>query len=275
MNPKTLQLLRLVVVKMTGVFVLNFFGGSSACQAGAGMENLNISYAHAFAIGVAVVIGLPISGAHYNPVVTVCGLLLGAETLQSGSILILGQLLGSFLSGVALKYSQPEPFKGKGLGYPNVPEGTSLPQAFFFETIGTFFLIFAIFAVVRAGYNHFVITLVVIGVLFCIINSIGPLGQCALNPARTLGPALLSDEGFFIRGWWIYYTASFLGGILGMLFAVFIIEVTPSDGDDSYDDTEEIQQKFKNQKNKWDTKEQLSHQADSSWQSDTVANFSN
>ena len=267
MNPKMINLLRKAAVEMTGVFALNYFGGSSAYQVKEGMDTINISYAHSFAIGVIIVIGLPISGANFNPVVTVCGLLLGAETILNASILILGQLLGSFLSAVAIKYSQPEAFVGKGLGYPKVPDGTTLEQAFFFETIGTFFLIFAIFAAVRAGYNHFVITLIVIAVLLFIINSIGPLGELAMNPARTLGPALLSDEGLFIRRWWIYYTASFLGGILGMLFAVFIIEVKPSEGDDTdYDDADEIHQRIKNQFKTINIKEDLD-QRNSSLQS--------
>ena len=271
MNRKMIQMLRKVTIEMTGVFALNFFGGSSQYQGGKGMVGINISYAHVFVIGIIFLIGFPISGSHFNPIVTVCTVLSGVETLFSASILITGQLLGSFLSGISLKYSQPESFVEAGLGYPTVGEGITLEQAFFFETIGTFFLIFAMFAVIRAGYSHFVITLVFIGALIFLTNSIAPLGQCAMNPAMTLGPALLSKEGLFIRGWWIYYTASFLGGILGMLFSMFMIDVDPSRRDDSDYGDEGLHQNSKDNLKKLDMEEQLS-QMNSSWQSDTAVN---
>lgn len=42
----------------------------------------------------------------------------------------------------------------------------------------------------------------------------GPVSGASLNPARSLGPALVSGE---LDSLWIYLTAPLLGGVLGAL----------------------------------------------------------
>jgi glycerol uptake facilitator-like aquaporin len=42
----------------------------------------------------------------------------------------------------------------------------------------------------------------------------GPISGASMNPARSLGPALVSGE---LTALWIYVTAPFLGAVLGAL----------------------------------------------------------
>jgi glycerol uptake facilitator-like aquaporin len=55
-----------------------------------------------------------------------------------------------------------------------------------------------------------------------------PLTGCGINPARSLGPMLVvimagAKVGF--EGWWIYYTAPFVGSALATFVCVFIFGV--------------------------------------------------
>ena len=97
--------------------------------------------------------------------------------------------------------------------------GATLPsgsdgQSFLWETVLTVFLMFVIMAVAtdtRAVGEAAAIAVggtVALDALFG-----GPISGASMNPARSLGPALVTGD---LHSLWIYLTAPFLGAVLGV-----------------------------------------------------------
>ena len=88
-------------------------------------------------------------------------------------------------------------------------------QAFIWEVVLTFFLMFVITAVATDTRAVGTMAGVAIGgtVMLCSLVG-GPVTGASMNPARSLAPALFQQE---IRPLWIYLTAPFIGSIAGAL----------------------------------------------------------
>jgi glycerol uptake facilitator-like aquaporin len=52
----------------------------------------------------------------------------------------------------------------------------------------------------------------------------GPISGASMNPARSLGPALVSGD---VTSLWIYLTAPLLGAVLGAVFYQFVRREEP------------------------------------------------
>merc|ERR1712232_924741 len=56
-----------------------------------------------------------------------------------------------------------------------------------------------------------------------------PFTGCGINPARSFGPMIVDSIGglsgsAWVRGWWVYYTAPFVGSALAALTYMFIFD---------------------------------------------------
>ena len=165
-------------------------------------------------LGVGIVSGLIItamiyavghvSGAHFNPAVTV-GFTVGRHfPLKEAPIYWASQLVGAGIGALSLRAL----FGEVGVMGGTVPRGSTL-ESFGFEIPLTFILMFVIMAVAtdsRAQGGHAALA---IGATVA-LNSIfgGPISGASMNPARSFGPALAAWN------WgdhWIYWTAPFVG----------------------------------------------------------------
>lgn len=169
-------------------------------------------------VGVAIVFGLVImamvyatghiSGAHLNPAVSVAFALtrhfpwprVGAYVLaQCGGALAAAALLRASLGDVA------------SVGA-TLPSG-SAGQAFLWEAVLTFFLMFVIMAVATDTRAVGEAAAIAIGGTVGLDAMFGgPVTGASMNPARSLGPALVSGE---LADVWIYVLAPLLGAALG------------------------------------------------------------
>merc|ERR1712151_271180 len=99
------------------------------------------------------------------------------------------------------------------LGQPGVATDMAMP-AFIFETLGTFILTFMVFALAvdkRAPKHVFGIGIG--GALGISVLAFGAVSGAALNPARWLGPAVLTGSwAKQISNIWIYTVGPFTGG---------------------------------------------------------------
>lgn len=169
-----------------------------------------------FAGGATAVVYSPlgqISGAHINPAVTLAFWRLGKVPSRDAvayiAVQFLGALLGAWAAGVAWGPLTT------GVQYAvTVPgEGYSQAGALAAETLITFLLVFTIFVCVnkprlapRTG--------LIAGTLVAVLVMIeAPVTGTSLNPARTLGPAILASN---YTALWLY----FAGPVLGALLAV-------------------------------------------------------
>ncbi|MDY7028798.1 MAG: aquaporin [Spirochaetota bacterium] len=138
-----------------------------------------------------------ISGAHFNPAVTIG--FFAAGRLKSRLLLtyILSQLTGAVLGAALLRVL----FSGHpdlGATSPSV----SIYQALIIEIVLTFLLMFVILNVSTGHMEKGIMAGVAIGGTIALAALVaGPLTGASMNPARSIGPALMSLNLDFI---WLY-----------------------------------------------------------------------
>jgi len=131
-----------------------------------------------------------ISGCHINPAVTIA--LAAAKKMPWTDVpgYLVAQFLGGIAGALAIGGVLGKPGVKGGLGELHIFYG-STSQAFFAELIGTFLLIFVVFATAtdsRATPGWY--GLAIPSIVFAVITVVGPVTGAALNPARYIGPMI-------------------------------------------------------------------------------------
>ena len=172
------------------------------------------------AVGVALAFGLVIaamiyafghvSGAHFNPAVTL-GLALTrrfpARRLPSYWV---AQVVGALVAALVLRISLGDI---ASLGA-TMPTG-SQAQSFAWEAVLTALLLLVIAAVALAEDAQLQLAGIAVGGTIAFASLVGgPISGASLNPARSLGPAVVSGETASL---WIYLVAPCLGAIVGVV----------------------------------------------------------
>ncbi|MQL72307.1 hypothetical protein Taro_004656 [Colocasia esculenta] len=204
---RTLQ----VGAEFVGTFIL-IFGAVAAPivnQKYGGVETL---MGNALCAGLAVMVVIlstgHISGAHLNPAVTIAFAAFRHFPWAQVPAYVAAQVTASVCASFALK-GVYHPFLSGGVTVPSV----STAQAFFLEFVTTFILMFVIVAV--ATDTRAVGELAGIAVGATVILDImvaGPGSGGSMNPVRTLGPAIASNN---YKQLWIYIVAPITGAITG------------------------------------------------------------
>ena len=176
----------------------------------------------AIGLGLAVLIyaGGPISGAHYNPAVSLA-MVLRRELSCRGLWCYLGAQIAGATAGVALVALLGTSLEVKP------PEGPPLPQVLLAEFVFTYLLVFVILNVATSpevkGNSYFglAIGLTVTAGAWCV----GSISGAAFNPAVALGSALgdlTFNAGDSHLSVWIYLTAPIAGSLLAVVHYTFI-----------------------------------------------------
>ena len=153
-----------------------------------------------------------ISGAHINPIVTLAFRLKKRMSSRHTAGYILAQLAGGVAGAFPLLLWGTQ---GKSIHYgATVPLTGSTLAAFIGEVIASFLLITGIFFF--TGHRRLRrFTPYLIPPLFCLMVWIeGPLSGTSTNPARSLGPAVISGDW---TGHWLYWIAPPTGALLAVL----------------------------------------------------------
>ncbi|MCK9486999.1 MAG: aquaporin [Dehalococcoidia bacterium] len=219
---------RKLLAEAIGVFTLVFAGaGSIVLSVGnAGIGLVEIALAHGLAIGLMVLALGYISGGHFNPAVT-AGFWV---TRRIGSLeaagYVLSQLVGGIVAAVLLVLLFPEGLRdASNLGTPALGPGIEFAQGVGIEAVLTFFLVLVIFgtAVDRRGPNMVAGLAIGLSITMGILAA-GPLTGAALNPARAVGPALLTGDWTSHLVWWI---GPIIGGVLAALLYHYVFAEPP------------------------------------------------
>ena len=176
----------------TALFVFLVAASAAAAATAGSTANLLIAFSQGLALAILVTATMGISGGHLNPAVT-AGLWLAKKVNgRTAGSYVLAQITGALLGAVLAKALLPAgPVLTSSLGTP-VLRGVGFWQAASIEAVLTFFLVSVVFGTAVAAeapkVGGFAIGLAVsVAILVA-----GPLTGAALNPARALGPAIVS-----------------------------------------------------------------------------------
>ena len=213
-----------LVAEFLGTFALVFFGAGAICTErflqGAGGGLLATALASGLAIAVMSIALSHVSGAHFNPAVTI-GFWI---TKRMSTMEVLGywlaQMLGGIVAAFCLKAILPredawQPVLG---GTPDlVRDFTRLP-AMGLEALITFFLVLIYFATTSEdNLDSRSLSGLAVGLVYTIgILVAAPFTGAALNPARAFGPALASTH-WSNQG--VYWVGPIAGGcVAGLIY---------------------------------------------------------
>ena len=214
-----------------GTFILVFGGCGTAVFAAhfpaVGVGLLGV----AFAFGLTVLAGVyaigPISGAHFNPAVSVGLACAGRFSWREVPAYVAAQLFGAIVAAGlvwALAAGQPGGYDAHVQGLAANGFGAHSPGHYGIGAgIGAEIILTFIFVSVIVGATSTSASTaqagIAIGLTLTLIHLIGiPITNVSVNPARSTGPAL------FVGGWalaqlWLFWLAPLVGGAIAGLLA--------------------------------------------------------
>jgi len=210
-------------------FCLVFFGPLSVILAAAAFGTglsiegiIMISLAHGSAIGLMVYAFGHISGAHINPAVTIPMIITKKISPADGAGYIALQLIGGIIAAFALVAILPD--LGQAVNFGTQAPGELINgdpmSALWLEMIFTFFLVTTIFLTAVHKKAPAGIHGISIGGMVFLLHLVGvPLTGASMNPARTLGPAIVSG---FWEFHWVYWVGPIIGGIIAGLIMNYV-----------------------------------------------------
>ncbi len=218
--------MRKIVAELIGTYMLVF--------AGTGAIIINDQTHTITHVGIALTFGLvvmsliyalgDISGAHFNPAVTL-GFFL-ARQLPGRTVVpyLLAQLAGAILASMTLR----------GL-FGNIANlGATLPsgsdqQSFILEVILTAFLMLVILSVATGSKEQGLMAGIAIGgVVGLEAMFAGPICGASMNPARSIAPAIISGN---LQSLWVYIAAPIIGAALAVPIWMLLREKNPAQHD--------------------------------------------
>ncbi|KAH7437637.1 hypothetical protein KP509_05G082100 [Ceratopteris richardii] len=210
------------------ICVATVVGVVNAASCG-GVGLLGISWAFGGMIFILVYCTAGISGGHINPAVTFGLFLARKVSLPRAVFYILAQCLGAICGVGLVKAFQHSKYLGAGGGAnvvnPNYSKGTGLAA----EIIGTFVLVYTVFSATdpkrNARDSHVpVLAPLPIGfAVFMVHLATIPITGTGINPARSLGAAVIYDHKQSWDDHWIFWVGPFLGAALAAAYHQYVL----------------------------------------------------
>jgi len=174
-----------------------------------------------FAFGFALLAGIwvvgHVSGAHFNPAVTLAMLLDKRLSFSDAIGYWIAQFAGAGVASLVI-WAAAGSREAVGL---TATTYTDLNTAILVEVLLTAIFVWTIMAVTKSGANHApaAIALTLVGVHLAGI----PFSGASVNPARSFGPAAVSGGGF--GQLWVYIYAPPIGAVIAWsLYRLFPVE---------------------------------------------------
>lgn len=187
----------------TGAMTINEVTGGEVTHVGIGLTWGLIVMAMIYAFG-------EISGAHFNPAVTIGFAYAKKFPWKEAPKYIFFQVAGAFVASLILLLLFPD---SEFLGS-TIPKVNAW-RAFVLELLLTFFLMLVIINVSTGSKEMGVMAGIAVGgVVLLEAIFAGPITNASMNPARSLAPNIVSGN---FHGLWLYVGAPVIGALLAIM----------------------------------------------------------
>jgi MIP family channel proteins len=203
---------RALAAELIGTFAL-VFAGAGAVMVDAKTHTLG-HVGVAISFGLVIMIGIyavgHVSGAHFNPAVSFAFGLTRHFPWPRVAGYWAAQALGALAAAAVLRGSLGN-LAHVGATLPSGSPG----QSFLWEVVLTFFLMFVIMAVATDTRAVGEAAAIAVGGTVGLDAMFGgPISGASMNPARSLGPAVVSGD---VHALWVYIAAPLIGAALGAI----------------------------------------------------------
>ena len=198
------------IVEFIGTFFLVYVVGCVSLQDHALLAPLAIGAS----LMVMIFAGGHISGAHYNPAVTLGVWIRGACTTREAGFYLVAQVMGAVVAALAAGFL---------FGHGSTPGASTATaaQVILAEALGTFALVYTVLnvATAPATAGNSLYGLAIGFTVFAQAVAVGKVSGGAFNPAVAIGVAVLGLANG--ANLWIYWLSEFLGGAVAA--ALFLV----------------------------------------------------
>ena len=186
----------------TGAVVIDSVTGGAVTHVGVAVTFGLVVMAMIYAVG-------DVSGAHFNPAVTIGFWLSRRLPGRAVPGYLLSQLLGALVASLLLRAM----FGNAASLGATVPLGPAL-RSFVLEIVLTAILMFVILCVSTGPKEVGVMAGIAVGgVILLEAMFAGPISGASMNPARSLSPAVVSGD---LRALWVYLVAPVIGAAIAV-----------------------------------------------------------
>ena len=191
------------------------FAGGVADTVGAGVGTIGVAMAFGLSVvAMAYTIG-NISGCHINPAITLGVWLSGGMKPKRALMYMLFQIVGAIIGSLILSLLvSTGTHDGPTATGSNTFDPGNIAQAFIAETVFTFIFVLVVLATTdqKKGAGNF--AGLIIGLTLILIHIVCiPITGTSVNPARSIGPALM-EGGQAMEQLWLFIVAPYLGGAI-------------------------------------------------------------
>jgi len=219
---KVIPLMKSLVAEFLGTMLLVIFGCGTAMQhAGSDGYVTKVSLAFGLAVMAIACFTGHISGGNLNPAVSI-GLLAGGQlSVIKCCLYIVVQCIGAIVGAAILYGTTKEEVRG-GLGSNGIGISASPFGGMVMELIGSMILVLVVYAtaVDKNNKSSPMLPPLLIGLTVSVAHLLLiPYTGTSINPARSLGPAIVSDT------WddhWVFWIGPLLGGAIGGVLYRFV-----------------------------------------------------
>jgi MIP family channel proteins len=205
---------RSALAELIGSFIFLFIGfmgvtAMNAFTAASGVPAMiNIALAFGLGLFVAIQFAGVVSGGHFNPAVTIAALADKRIDVANAVLYIVAQVAGGIAAALVLGAIFDQDTVKSVITAPG--GGVTDVEALILETLFTAVFLAVILTVTRrtAAYAAFVIPATLVVIHFALV----PFTGTSVNPARSIGPALVGGN---ITSLWIYLVGPVVGGVIG------------------------------------------------------------
>ncbi|KAF3787942.1 putative aquaporin [Nymphaea thermarum] len=174
-----------------------------------------------------------ISGGHINPAVTFGMLLARKLSLTRALFYMVMQCLGAICGAGVVKGYQRTLYETNGGGANVVNPGYTKGDGLGAEIVGTFVLVYTVFSATdakRSARDSHVPILAPLPIgfaVFLVHLATIPITGTGINPARSLGAAIIYNKAHAWHDHWIFWVGPFVGAGLAALYHQIVIRAIP------------------------------------------------